>query len=102
MVSQDKYRINNDVLHKLFTNPMKISQTETMRKIFPNDTKEGEIIVSEKDLKEAGYVGRLPILLFRIGKWEFSPPHMYKDYWLRLKLTRKKAEALYSIFKDVD
>jgi hypothetical protein len=92
---------NNEVLARLWNDPRIRGFSQLMREQFPNEFLDNEVLVNDKDLKEAGYVGRPPHALLKIGPLVFFVrPALYKNYWIRLKTPGKKNDNLYSIFKE--
>ncbi|SRR6266496_314663 len=94
--------INNEVLARLWNDPDVRELNDSVRAILPNyEISDSEVVVDYDHLVEAGHVGEPPYFHIRIGKWLiYSKPALYKDYWMKLKLPRKRENSLYSIFKE--
>jgi hypothetical protein len=98
-ISKDE--INNEILERLWNDPMIRTRCRIMNETIPGSIANNEIVVHEDDLKQAGYIGRLPFFIFRFGKFGFlCLPHLYKGYWMRQKFPDRKGQRLYSIFKE--
>jgi hypothetical protein len=90
---------NNEVLRRLWNDPDVIELKNSMNEIFPNSVAEGEVVVDNDHLLEAGYLGKPPRFSLGIGRFMFyRSVAIYKDYWIRFH-SLSPASYLYSIFK---
>lgn len=94
--------VNNEVLSRLWNDPQVRELQDNVKAILPNwELSDNEVVVDYDHLVEAGYQGEPPYFHIRIGKWMiYAKPVLYEDYWMRLKLPRKRERSLYSIFKE--
>src|SRR5436305_11189750 len=100
-ITVEDYERNYEVLNRLWNDPLIRIQSDTLRELFPGSMTENEIVIREDDLREAGYVGRLPSFLIKFGRFGFyCYPSTYREYWIRQKSIDKAGLNMYSIFKD--
>jgi hypothetical protein len=101
-MSNSKERENNyTVLRRIWNDPLFRLQSQTMGELFPGTIKDNEVMIREDELREAGYVGKLPTFLFKLGRFGFiCYPSALGEYWLRQKTIDKGGLSIYSIFKD--
>jgi hypothetical protein len=100
-MSDDEH--NNEVLNRLWNDPVVRERTRVMGELFPDTFTENEMLTDKTELMEAGYTGRLPQITFRIGKFVlWGRPALFRDFWIRARIAQKpgKYGQLYSIIRE--
>jgi len=91
---------NNRVLEKLWNDPDVNQLTQSMSEIMPRNIRDGEVIVDDDHLREAGYIGTPPRFSLGVGNIKFyRAVVIYSDYWIRFH-SKTPTTHLYSIFKE--